>query len=117
MSWKVIYYEDETGHESVDGEIANFPKKAQAKILRFIGLLEQEGPIRLGGDYTMHVADDIWELRVDLGTGRYRVLYFTVVKRTVVLLKAFQKKTRRTPKAEIAKAVARRMDYQRRTEQ
>ena len=112
MSWRVVYYEDKTGHESVGSEIAEFPKKAQAKILRFIDLLEQEGPIRLGNDYTKHIQDDIWELRIDLGTGRYRVLYFAVTERTVVLLRAFQKKTRKTPPLEIATAVARQMNYE-----
>jgi len=45
VSWTVFYYEDETGHESVEEEIGAFPKRAQAKILRFIDLMEEEGPV------------------------------------------------------------------------
>ncbi len=106
----MFYYEDETGHESVADELAAFPKKAQAKILRFIDLLEEEGPIGLGGDYTSHVENDIWELRIDFGSDRFRVLYITVVDRTVILLRAFHKKTKRTPPLEIATSVRRRED-------
>jgi phage-related protein len=90
--------------------LANFPKKAQAKILRFIDLLEQEGPMSMGGDYVEHIEGGIWQLSIDFGSDRFRVLYFTVVHRTVVLLRAFQKKTQKTPPAEIATAVRRRGD-------
>lgn len=110
MSWTVLYYEDEKGHDSVVEEIGAFPKKAQAKILRFIDLMEEEGPVRLGADYTAHIGGNIWELRIDSGSARYRVLYFTVVNKTVVLLRAFLKKSRKTPAAEIATAVRRRDD-------
>jgi len=110
VAWRVLYYEDATGHESVANELAAFPKKAQAKILRFIDLLEEEGPIRLGGEYTSHIEGDIWELRIDFGSDRFRVLYFTVVDRTVLLLRAFHKKTKKTPPPEIATAVRRRTD-------
>ncbi|MBN1152252.1 MAG: type II toxin-antitoxin system RelE/ParE family toxin [Dehalococcoidia bacterium] len=103
-----MYYEDETGHESVVEEIGAFPKKAQAKILRFVDLMQAEGPTRLGADYSRHIDDDIWELRIDSGSDRYRVLYFTVASRTVVLLRAFLKKGKRTPPAEIATAARRR---------
>jgi phage-related protein len=114
VSWTVLYYEDETGRESVPEEIGAFPKKARAKILRFIDLMEEEGPARLGSDYTRHIAGDIWELRIDSGSDRFRVLYFAVVDRTVILLRAFLKKTRRTPPAEIAAASSRRDDALRR---
>ncbi|MFW6057090.1 MAG: type II toxin-antitoxin system RelE/ParE family toxin [Chloroflexota bacterium] len=111
MSWRVEYYEDETGHRYAKEEIARVPKKARAKLLRFIDLLEEEGPIDMGGDYTAHVKDDIWELRVDFSSDSYRVLYFTVVDRTVVLLREFLKKTQKTPPSEISVAKRRRDDY------
>ncbi len=114
MSWTVLYYEDETARESVPEEIDAFPKKAQAKILRFIDLMEEEGPVQLGSDYTRHIAGDIWELRIDSGSDRFRVLYFIAVDKTVILLRAFLKKTRRTPPAEIAAASSRREDSLRR---
>lgn len=117
MSWEILYYEDQTGHESVAAEIAGFPKKAQAKVLRFIDLLEQEGPVVIGGGYVRHVEGDIWELRIDFANDRFRVLYFVVLDRTIALLRAFEKKTRRTPRLEIATARRRLEDFVRRTGQ
>jgi phage-related protein len=111
VSWRIIYYEDETGHRYVKEEIAGIPKKPRAKLLRFIDLLAQEGPLNLGSDYTRHVKDDIWELRIDFSSDSYRVLYFTYVERTVVLLREFLKKTQKTPTAEIALAEKRRDSY------
>ena len=72
--------------------------------------MQEEGPFRLGADYTAHIEGEIWELRIDSGSDRFRVLDFAVVNKTVVLLRAFLKKGRRTPWAEIAVAARRRDD-------
>ncbi len=117
MSWEILYYEDQTEHESVAAEIAEFPKKAQAKVLRFIDLLEQEGAVMIGGGYVRHVERDIWELRIDFANDRFRILYFVVLDRTIALLRAFEKKTQRTPRSEIATARQRLEDFMRRTGQ
>jgi len=115
VSWAILYYEDATGHDSVEEEIASFPKKAQAKILRFVDLLAEKGPSKLRAEYTGHLQNDIWELRIDSGSDRFRVLYFAVKGRTVVLLRAFLKKTQKTPPQEIATAKRRRDDWLART--
>lgn len=117
MPWEILYYEDQTGHDSVEAEIAEFPKKARAKVLRFIDLLEQEGPVMIGGDYVRHVGGDIWELRIDFANDRFRILYFVVLDKTIALLRAFEKKTQRTPRSEIATATRRLDDFVSRTGQ
>jgi phage-related protein len=43
----------------------------------------------------------LWELREESGTNIYRILYFMASGRRIVLLHAFQKKTRKTPRREI----------------
>jgi len=117
VSWEILYYEDQTGHESVAAEIAEFPRKAQAKVLRFIDFLEQEGPVTIGSGYVRHVEGDIRELRIDFANDRFRILYFVVLDRTIALLRAFEKKTQRTPRSEIATAARRLNDFMRRTGQ
>ncbi len=87
-------------------EIRAFGPKVVARILRTIGLLEEFGT-DLGGGYVDHVRGKVWELRVS----RYRVLYFAVTGRRFVLLRAFIKKTRSTPKDEIAIAKRRLADH------
>ncbi|MBN1856210.1 MAG: type II toxin-antitoxin system RelE/ParE family toxin [Dehalococcoidia bacterium] len=115
MSWNILYYEDETEHESVVEEIENFSEKARAKILRFIDLMEEKGPTKLRGEYTAHIQDDTWELRIDSGSDRFRVLYFAVKGRTVIMLRAFLKKTKKTPPREITTAKRRHDDWLART--
>lgn len=106
LRWTVIYYISRDGQPVVMEEIESFNPKAVAKIFRTINLLEEFG-IKIGGDYVDHISQKMWELRID----RYRVLYFTVKDRKFVLLRAFIKKTRKTPAGEIKIAEIRMNDY------
>lgn len=82
------------------------PKKDVAKILREIDLLEEFG-LSLGMPYIKKMTGnkDIWELRVKQSTNNYRVFYFTMKNKQIVLLNAFQKKTSKTPPNELSKAI------------
>jgi len=82
------------------------PKKDVAKILREIDLLEEFG-LSLGMPYIkkMTGTKDIWELRVKQSTTNYRVFYFTMKNKQIILLNAFQKKTSKTPPNELSKAI------------
>ena len=55
--------------------------------------------------------DDIWEIRVQSGNNIFRILGFIELNKLVVLNHAFQKKTQKTPKKEIAIAEARKKDH------
>ena len=103
--WTVIYYETENGI-SVEEEIESFGPKVFPRILRTAALLEEFG-LDLGAEYVSHVRGKIWELKVS----RYRVLYFTFTGRQIVLLRAFMKKTKKTPDREILTAKHRMDDY------
>lgn len=72
----------------------------------YIELLEQNGT-RLPDNITKHLEDEIWELR----PGNNRVFYFSFEDDTFVLLHHFRKKSQKTPKREIEKAKAERLDY------
>ena len=104
--WTVEYYETADGASVVEEEMKSFGPKIFARILRAVDLLEDFG-IQLGGDYIVHVRDKIWELRVT----RYRVLYFASTGRRFVLLRAFIKKTRKTPEKETNLAQGRLEDH------
>ena len=47
--------------------------------------------------YSRHIRGKIRELRVDFGRNRHRVFYFVFIKKTIILLHAFLKKTNKTP--------------------
>ena len=104
-NWSVEYYETEKG-VSVEEEIESFGPKIFARILRTINLLEEFG-LELGSEYVAHIRGKIWELKVR----RYRVLYFTFTGKQFILLRAFIKKTKKTPEREILTAKYRMDDF------
>ena len=55
--------------------------------------------------------NDLWEIRVQSGNNIFRILGFLEEEHLVVLNHAFQKKTQKTPKKEIAVAEAREKDH------
>jgi len=103
--WTVEYYETEDGLSVVE-EVESFGPEVFARILRTVSLLEEFG-LELGAEYLSHVRGKIWELKVS----RYRVLYFTFTGRRFVLLRAFIKKTKKTPEKELLIAKHRMEDY------
>jgi phage-related protein len=107
--WSAVYYETQDGESVVEEEMRAFGTKAFARILRTIDLLEEFG-IGLDEDYVEHIEGKIWELRAS----RYRVLYFAFQDKQFVLLRAFMKKTRKTPRKEIKMAQNRLEDHVRR---
>jgi phage-related protein len=54
--------------------------------------------------YSRHIKGKIRELRVDFSKNRHRIFYFISVKKAIILLHAFLKKTTKTPISEIKKA-------------
>jgi len=109
--WTAVYYETRDGEAVVENEIKGFGAKVFARIVRTVGLLEEFGT-GLDEDYVKHVEGRIWELR----PGRYRVLYSSAKNRVFVLLRAFIKKSKKTPKREIKIAQNRLDDYTERYE-
>jgi len=104
--WNAVYYETMDGESVVENEMKDFGAKSFARILRTVELLEEFG-IGLDEDYVEQVEGKIWELRIS----RYRVLYFAFHGKQFVLLRAFMKKTRKTPRKEIKIAQKRMDDY------
>jgi len=59
----------------------------------------------------MQGTQDIWEVRVQVGSDTIRLLGFFFGSRALVLTNGFAKKTRRVPPREIALAEQRKRDY------
>lgn len=95
MPWQV-----EILDETVATEIAALPADMQARIAS-VGL---EG---LSEPHMKHLTGKLWELRLTGRDGIARVLYVTAIGRRVVVVRAFVKKTRKTPRAEIEIALRR----------
>ena len=74
-----------------------------SSVLKYIEFLRKHKGC-LDEPYSKHIKGKIRELRVDFARKRHRVFYFIFIKKTIILLHVFLKKTKKTPLSEIKKA-------------
>ncbi|HMY85351.1 MAG: type II toxin-antitoxin system RelE/ParE family toxin [Saprospiraceae bacterium] len=91
--------------------LLNQPLKVQDKIFRIFEAIETLE--RIPSNYLKHIegTDGLYEARIRLGSNIWRVFCFFVGDQLVILLTGFQKKTQKTPKNEIQKALKLIKDY------
>ncbi|MBR6289136.1 MAG: type II toxin-antitoxin system RelE/ParE family toxin [Acholeplasmatales bacterium] len=113
--YNVVFYEDRKGYSELYDEVKKLATKSNndknariqfKQITLYIELLRLHGT-NMSTNITKHLVDDIWELR----PGSNRVLYFYYSNNTFVLLHMFKKKTQKTPKLEIERALKECNDY------
>jgi phage-related protein len=102
MPWRV-----EILNDTVSAEIAALPADMQARFLRLSERIIQAGLESLGEPHVKHLQGKLWELRLTGRDGIARALYVTAVGRRVIVVRAFVKKTQKTPPAEIRLALQR----------
>ena len=87
-------------------------RKVKDKIIWTFKLIEtiQQVP----EDYLKHIegTEGLYEIRVQLGSDIFRIFCFFDEEKLVVLANGFQKKTRKTPKSEIEKALKIKEEYE-----
>jgi len=111
MKWELEFYQDSQGNIPVQDFICQQSAKVEAKIYRYIDLLQDFG-LSLGQPYIEKlVGSGVWELKIRYSSNRYRILYFASGGHKFILLHAFLKKTAKTPKNEIEIAQSRIFDY------
>jgi len=102
VTWRV-----EILNDTVAGEIAGLPADMQARFLRLSERISQAWVESLGEPHVKHLEGKLWELRLTGRDGIARALYVTAIGRRVIVVRAFVKKTQRTPHAEIELALRR----------
>ncbi|MCO5236018.1 MAG: type II toxin-antitoxin system RelE/ParE family toxin [Chitinophagaceae bacterium] len=87
-------------------------QKVKDKILWTFRLIETIQPVPT--DYLEHMegTDGLYEIRVKLGSDIFRIFCFFDEGKIIVLANGFQKKTQKTPKAEIEKALKIKKEYE-----
>jgi len=112
--WKIELYTKVNNECPVLDFIQSLPPKHRAKIEREIDLLQEFG-INLTYPHTKKMAGeqykDLWELRIKFASDISRVFYFLHTDDTYVLLNGFVKKTNKTPKNELDKAISYKQDF------
>jgi phage-related protein len=102
MKWIV-----ETLNEVVDAEVEALPADMRARLTHIANLIEGMGLERVGEPHVKHLEGSLWEMRLTGRSGISRALYIVVTGRRVVIVRAFIKKTQKTPRREIELALAR----------
>ena len=98
--YRIYYFKNKKGAEPVRDYINSFTLKIQAKIYKFLDVLERKN-INMPFPFSSHIKDKIFELRIQHGSNRYRIFYFIYNKR-IILLHGIVKKTEKIPPAELA---------------
>ena len=105
-AWNVEIYHEGIEENSVESYFANLPKNENAQILQVIKLLQTLGTELQGTDMDKLIEGPLRELR----KGRHRIIYGRE-GRNFVLLVAFLKRTKKTPKSMIILAEQRFKAY------
>ena len=95
--WSVEFYTDRRSKSDI-GEFINRLRVRDPPRLRNALRLLREFGVLLKLPHARHIEREPWELRA----GAIRLLYLAHTRRRFIILHGFRKKTRRTPRREIA---------------
>jgi phage-related protein len=113
MRWKVFYYRTERGESPIEDFLDALPRKARAKCIAYMDMLEEFG-FNLPRSVMAKVRGDLWELRPEWAGTEYRFLYFALVGRRFVILHAIAKKSQKLKPKDVEIAETRMMEVRRR---
>jgi phage-related protein len=87
-------------------------QKVKDKILWTLRIIETQNQIP--SDYLKHLegTDGLYEVRVKQGSDIFRIFCFFDDGNLVILANGFQKKTQKTPKSEIERAIKIKREYE-----
>lgn len=108
--FKIVFYENSSGKSEVRDYLNSLRSKGSSTlwdiINRHLRKLEAHGT-RIGSPTVKHIEGKLWELR----PSNNRIFFFYWKDDTLVLLHYFIKKTQKTPKKEIQKALSNMEDF------
>ncbi|MBP6976733.1 MAG: type II toxin-antitoxin system RelE/ParE family toxin [Lentimicrobiaceae bacterium] len=87
------------------------PERVKAKIFKILNLVESQQ--KIPDTYIKHIigTDGLYETRFSIGNQHWRVFCFFDGDQLVILLSGFQKKSVKTPRREIIRALKLRKEY------
>ena len=109
--WSIQFYRDARGREPVRDFIASLRGKMLAKVRASVEFLALSGTT-IGMPLARPVTGyRFWELRIQAASDSVRIFYFAAGGHRMVLLHAYNKRSRKAPRAELEIAAARMDDY------
>ena len=100
MQWSVGFLDEET-----KAALDALPIDIRASFQRIVELIQAHGLERIREPYLKHLEGPLWEMRLKGKSGIARAVYVTATGMRIVVVHIFVKKTQKTPKKEIAKAL------------
>jgi phage-related protein len=77
--------------------------KPQAKIYKYLDYL-RDNKGYLDEPYSRHIKGKMRELRIDFASNRYRLFYFLILNKVIIILHAYLKKSNKTSNKEVKRA-------------
>jgi phage-related protein len=99
-------------NDTVRAEIRELPTDLRARFVRLGDRIRQAGLVGLNEPHVKHLQGKLWEMRLFGRDGIARALYATAIGERIVVVRVFNKKTRKTPRAEIDLALQRAKEIQ-----
>ena len=81
--------------------MTDLPADLRARLVRVFRLIETHGFQQLPRGTVKHLEGKLWEIRVSAASGIARAIYVTATGKRVVIIRAFVKKTQKTPQREL----------------
>lgn len=97
----------ETFSDVVTRELDALPDDILARFRRIVELIQALGLERVGKPHVDHLEGPLWEMRLKGPDGIARAIYVTTKGRRIIVVRAFVKKTQKTPRHEIDLALRR----------
>lgn len=91
----------ETLNPIVDAELEALPDDMLARLRKIVELIQSLGLERVREPHIKHIEGRLWEIRLTGRDGIARAIYVTASGKRVVIVRAFAKKTQKTPRQEI----------------
>jgi phage-related protein len=108
---EIKFYKTASGKCPVEEFLETLSAKQAQKVTWVLRVIEELPSIPTKYLKKLVNTDEIWEVRVAIGSNIFRLLGFFDDSNLIVLDNAFQKKTQKTPLQEIQLAEERRRDY------
>jgi phage-related protein len=94
-------------NDTVRAELNALPEDIRARLVRLSAQINLLGLESIREPHVKHLKNKLWEMRLTGRDGIARALYVTALGRRVVIVRAFIKKTQKTPASEIDLALRR----------
>jgi phage-related protein len=107
----INFYRTESGICPVEEFLDSLSGKQAQKVLWVLRLIEELDSVPKQYFQKLVNTEDIWEVRVQFGGDIFRLLGFFAGSSLLILTNSFAKKSQKTPRQEIDRAIRRKNEY------